>query len=116
MELVLEEGEILVRDENINFVYMKNELGKILGLKMPEVVEVGSQDLLKRIFDKVQLMDQSVRLKESKIKEFQEELAKRNKLVQQKEGELGRLKEVAQKAERGLRLDLEARTKEGKRL
>ena len=38
----MEEGEILVRDENINFVYMKNELGRILGLKMPEVVEVGS--------------------------------------------------------------------------
>ena len=29
---------------------------------------------------------------------------------------MGRLKEVAQKAERGLRVDLEARTKEGKRL
>ncbi len=58
MEFTLDD-ENLVNNNSINFVYLKNELGKLLGFKLPENIDSSQEELFKKIYNKVQEMDQN---------------------------------------------------------
>lgn len=57
MELFIDDQDIPNKEESINFVYLKNELQKMLGIRLPEQVPAEFQDLFRKIFDKMNSLD-----------------------------------------------------------
>jgi hypothetical protein len=76
MEIAEDFPEDIVIGENINFVYLKNEISKILNFRLPDTIDQNLFEFMKKIFEKLSQNDQMIKSKEIKLKEFQDELAR----------------------------------------